>query len=237
MFSTRGTRSAHRSDDLAALGASIHLCLLDEPILHVSGKADDDLGQIPAIHVDTSNHLEQCMATGQLIVNRNLAIGHLGDAMSSDFPSRGLDKFVLRLPDGMREKIGIAARNNKRTMTAEIAERGAPCPEFRTARPLPARNGHRGGGDAMHGADEGTLPAAHHAEPDVAAPAELLPPSMAIPFLPISARARARSALVNSGAHRDHANRRDRTTEAIGRFNQLRRGARRPAPRRARSWP
>ena len=43
--------------------------------------------------------------------------------MSSDFPSRGLDKFVLRLPDGMREKIGVAARNNKRTMTAEIVQR------------------------------------------------------------------------------------------------------------------
>ena len=43
--------------------------------------------------------------------------------MSSDFPSRGLDKFVLRLPDGMRDKIGVAARNNKRTMTAEIVQR------------------------------------------------------------------------------------------------------------------
>jgi hypothetical protein len=43
--------------------------------------------------------------------------------MSSEFPSRGLDKFVLRLPDGMREKIGVAARNNKRTMTAEIVQR------------------------------------------------------------------------------------------------------------------
>jgi Arc-like DNA binding domain len=43
--------------------------------------------------------------------------------MSSDFPSRSLDKFVLRLPEGMRERIGIAARNNKRTMTAEIVQR------------------------------------------------------------------------------------------------------------------
>ena len=43
--------------------------------------------------------------------------------MSSDFPSRGLDKFVLRLPDGMRDKIGAAARNNRRTMTAEIVAR------------------------------------------------------------------------------------------------------------------
>ena len=43
--------------------------------------------------------------------------------MSSDFPSRGLDKFVLRLPDGMRDKIGVVARANKRTMNAEIVQR------------------------------------------------------------------------------------------------------------------
>jgi len=43
--------------------------------------------------------------------------------MSSDFPSRGLDKFVLRLPEGMRDKIGVAARANKRTMNAEIVQR------------------------------------------------------------------------------------------------------------------
>jgi hypothetical protein len=43
--------------------------------------------------------------------------------MSSDFPSRGLDKFVLRLPNGMRNKIGAAARANKRTMNAEIVQR------------------------------------------------------------------------------------------------------------------
>src|SRR3984957_13943760 len=43
--------------------------------------------------------------------------------MSFDFPSSGLDKFVLRLPDGMRDKIGVAARTNKRTMNAEIVQR------------------------------------------------------------------------------------------------------------------
>ena len=43
--------------------------------------------------------------------------------MSVVFPSRGLDKFVLRLPEGMRDKIGAAARANKRTMNAEIVQR------------------------------------------------------------------------------------------------------------------
>jgi|SRR5208283_2705190 len=43
--------------------------------------------------------------------------------MSSEPPVHSLEKFVLRLPDGMREKIGVAARANKRTMNAEIIQR------------------------------------------------------------------------------------------------------------------
>ncbi|WP_439395193.1 Arc family DNA-binding protein [Bradyrhizobium sp. PMVTL-01] len=43
--------------------------------------------------------------------------------MSSDFKSRGLDKFVVRLPDGMREKLAEAAQANNRTMNAEIVSR------------------------------------------------------------------------------------------------------------------
>src|SRR5271166_4101048 len=43
--------------------------------------------------------------------------------MSSETPVHSLEKFVLRLPDGMREKIGVAARANKRTMNAEIIQR------------------------------------------------------------------------------------------------------------------
>jgi hypothetical protein len=43
--------------------------------------------------------------------------------MPSEVPVHALDKFVLRLPDGMREKIGQAARLNKRTMNAEIVSR------------------------------------------------------------------------------------------------------------------
>ncbi len=38
-------------------------------------------------------------------------------------PHRGLDKFVLGLPEGMRDKVGVAARTNKRTMNAEIVQR------------------------------------------------------------------------------------------------------------------
>jgi plasmid stability protein len=43
--------------------------------------------------------------------------------MASNLSSRELDKFVVRLPDGMREQLGVAARANKRTMNAEIVSR------------------------------------------------------------------------------------------------------------------
>lgn len=39
------------------------------------------------------------------------------------FPSDVADKFLLRLPDGMRERIAEAAKANGRSMNAEIAAR------------------------------------------------------------------------------------------------------------------
>lgn len=41
----------------------------------------------------------------------------------SDAPSRKQDQFIVRLPDGMREKIKVAAEANKRSMNAEIVAR------------------------------------------------------------------------------------------------------------------
>jgi hypothetical protein len=38
-------------------------------------------------------------------------------------PSQTQDKFIVRLPDGMRDQISAAAKANKRTMTAEIVSR------------------------------------------------------------------------------------------------------------------
>jgi hypothetical protein len=43
--------------------------------------------------------------------------------MQPETPAHSLDKFVLRLPEGMREKIGVAARANRRAMNAEIVNR------------------------------------------------------------------------------------------------------------------
>ncbi|MGL4966162.1 MAG: Arc family DNA-binding protein [Inquilinus sp.] len=43
--------------------------------------------------------------------------------MADKFPSQSLDKFVLRMPDGMRDRIADAAKKNNRTMNAEIIHR------------------------------------------------------------------------------------------------------------------
>jgi hypothetical protein len=39
------------------------------------------------------------------------------------YPSEQQDRFIVRLPNGMRDKIGVAARANKRSMNAEIVNR------------------------------------------------------------------------------------------------------------------
>ena len=40
--------------------------------------------------------------------------------MVQDSPSRRQDQFIVRLPDGMRERIRLAADRNNRSMNAEI---------------------------------------------------------------------------------------------------------------------
>lgn len=49
------------------------------------------------------------------------------------FPSETADKFVIRLPDGLRERVKAAAARNNRTMNAEIVTAiEAACPETLT---------------------------------------------------------------------------------------------------------
>lgn len=43
--------------------------------------------------------------------------------MAPESKSRELDKFIVRLPDGMRDKLAAAARGNNRTMNAELVSR------------------------------------------------------------------------------------------------------------------
>lgn len=40
--------------------------------------------------------------------------------MTEKAPSRSLDKFMVRLPDGMRERLAASARANRRSMNAEL---------------------------------------------------------------------------------------------------------------------
>lgn len=39
------------------------------------------------------------------------------------FPSRTADKFMMRMPDGMRDRLSALAKNNHRSMNAEIVAR------------------------------------------------------------------------------------------------------------------
>lgn len=43
-----------------------------------------------------------------------------GNAVTQESVSRSLDKYILRLPDGMRERIRERAMANRRSMNAEI---------------------------------------------------------------------------------------------------------------------
>lgn len=43
--------------------------------------------------------------------------------MSADTPAKEQDKFVLRLPDGMRDRLKFEAEANNRSMNAEIVRR------------------------------------------------------------------------------------------------------------------
>lgn len=40
--------------------------------------------------------------------------------MSSTYPSRTADKFMVRFPDGLRERLAASARANRRSMNAEL---------------------------------------------------------------------------------------------------------------------
>ncbi len=43
--------------------------------------------------------------------------------MAQESPSRAMDKVIVRLPDGMRDRIKAAAEANNRSMNAEIVAR------------------------------------------------------------------------------------------------------------------
>lgn len=55
-----------------------------------------------------------------------MALGQYHSSMEKkpqDTPSRHADKYIVRLPEGMREQIAAAAEENKRSMNSEIVSR------------------------------------------------------------------------------------------------------------------
>lgn len=63
--------------------------------------------------------------------------------MSSTATSRQSDKFMVRLPDGMRERLAAAARANRRSMNAELIvhlETALAASGAEPAKPAPASN-------------------------------------------------------------------------------------------------
>lgn len=59
--------------------------------------------------------------------------------MAQDTPSRKLDQYIVRFPDGLRDRIKAAAEENKRSMNAEIVatlEEKYPAPQGDPVREL-----------------------------------------------------------------------------------------------------
>ena len=53
----------------------------------------------------------------------NLPVNYMRPLKQAIYSSRTADKFVVRLPDGMRERIAEVARNHHRSMNSEIIAR------------------------------------------------------------------------------------------------------------------
>lgn len=69
--------------------------------------------------------LYMVLATGQHVKLDMPVFCHYDAEMQNDKkpPSRTQRKFVVRMPDGMRERIAALAKKNQRTMNAEIVLR------------------------------------------------------------------------------------------------------------------
>lgn len=50
----------------------------------------------------------------------NTSIGHHAEITLTDYPSRLADRFIIRLPDGWRERLKENAARNRRSMNAEV---------------------------------------------------------------------------------------------------------------------
>jgi Arc-like DNA binding domain len=71
----------------------------------------------------TGHNISAALVASGHNVKRYIEMGHRGAKMAKEFPSRALDKVILRLPDGMRDRLAEAAVANNRTMNAEAVSR------------------------------------------------------------------------------------------------------------------
>lgn len=61
------------------------------------------------------------VSTGGIIYFATLR--HYGKRMAKDSPAQHLDRIMVRLPDGMRDRIAALAEQNGRSMNAEVVAR------------------------------------------------------------------------------------------------------------------
>src|SRR5690606_26725953 len=74
-------------------------------------------GRVPSGPSASRSHLRLVLRTARR------RAGAEGGVMAQDSPSRHLDQYPIRLPDGMRDEIKATAKANQRSMNAEIVAR------------------------------------------------------------------------------------------------------------------
>lgn len=122
-------------DDFAIHAPMIALGRLGDAPAHSVRHSDDELVRLPRGRGLSHRLLLYghwpIVAISHIGVNMHMAIGRdlflascqYAFGMTDDFPSRSLDKVIVRLPDGMRDRLKAEAEANKRSMNAEIVAR------------------------------------------------------------------------------------------------------------------
>jgi predicted HicB family RNase H-like nuclease len=94
---------AELEDDAARVGRSLHTEIIRRLQGTASARAQEAVGQKESVDQIAKESMIRGLERGP-----------------QETASRDLDKFMLRLPDGMRERIAEVAKTNNRSMNAEI---------------------------------------------------------------------------------------------------------------------
>ena len=84
---------------------------------------DARLLAIQVEHLATGTVLNHILRPIPRTAPLNLPVNYMRPLKQAIYSSRTADKFVVRLPDGMRERIAEVARNHHRSMNSEIIAR------------------------------------------------------------------------------------------------------------------